>query len=1000
MKCALLLTATAGLCLFAQPSSQKMDEGYGKKIKEATTDPSFLTEFVDHLPLSDKVPTPEKYLGYIVGAPNRLTHVKEINGYLSELAKTSPRVKFSVVGKSEEGRDTGMVVISDEANLAKLARYKEITAKLADPRKISEADANKLIAEGLPIYWLNGSIHSTETGSPEMLMELAYRLAVEESAHIQAIRKNAIVMITPVIEVDGRDRMVDLYRYRKEFPNRPAPSLLYWGKYVAHDNNRDSMVMSLELSRIVMKTFFDFHPQVLHDLHESVPFLYISTGMGPYNAWLDPIVISEWQRLAYYEIEELTKRGLPGVWTHGFYDGWAVNYMFMAAQGHNSIGRFYETFGNGGADTRERTVPAAQTTRQWFRPNPPLPRVRWSQRNNVNYQQSGVLLGLNFVATHKEEFLRNFYIKSKRSVAKGTTEGPAAWVLPADDPRPVEVAEMLNLLKAQGVETHKLSQEIEVKTKTGTAKYPAGSYVIRMDQPYSRMADMLLDTQYYNVNDPNPYDDTGWTFGPLRNVKTNRVTDVAILKAGMTEVQGEIKVRGKVEGSGVAYIINHNADNTLASFRFAMKDVKMLAAEDAFQAGGRSFKTGSFIIPDSSGLRAKLESAAAQYGFNAFGVAEMPKVTTHPLAVPRVALVHTWVNTQDEGWYRVAFDNLKIPYTYISDHVLRDTANLRDKFDVIVFGPARGTSQRVLNGVQGREPIPWKESPLTPAMGNSPDQSDDIRGGMGLQGLVNLQKFIEAGGLFVTIGSNASIPIDFGMADGVSITPTRELRARGSVISTNFADRKSPIAYGYDEKLAVYFNQAPVFNTNPLGALGGGGGGGGLAALAGGAGGGPTRASGRGSATDPDVIQGRPYVEPPAAPRPTRPGEDPPIPEEIAEQVRASLPPPEMMPRTILRFGPENELLISGMLAGGREMANRPAIVDVPKGKGHILMFANNPMWRHETQGSYFLLFNALLNYDNLGVGRPAVPAGGPGGGRPSSTAGGEDQDQQPEEQH
>ncbi len=992
MKYALLVTL-ASLALWSQSASQKLDEGYGKKIKEATTDPSFLTEFVDHLPASDKVPTPEKFLGYIAGAPNRLTKVKDINAYLAEVAKTSPRVRFTVVGKSEEGRETSMVVISDEANLAKLARYKEITAKLADPRHLTDADANKLIAEGLPIYWLNGSIHSPETGSPEMLMELAYRLAVEETPFIQAIRKNSIVMITPVIEVDGRDRSVDLYRYKKEFPNKPAPSLLYWGKYVAHDNNRDSMSMALELSRIVMKTFFDFHPQVLHDLHESVPFMYISTGMGPYNAWLDPIVISEWQRLAYYEIEELTKRGMPGVWTHGFYDGWAVNYMFMAAQGHNSIGRFYETFGNGGADTRDRTVPATQTSRAWFRPNPPLPRVKWSQRNNVNYQQSGVLLGLNFTATHKEEFLKNFYLKSKRAIAKATTEGPAAWVLPADDPRPVEVAEMLNLFKLQGIETHKLAQAAEVKTKTGAMKVPAGSYVIRMDQPYSRLADMFLDTQYYNVNDPNPYDDTGWTFGPLRNIKTVRVTDASLLEASMTEVRGPVKVGGKVEGTGVAYVINHNAENTLASFRFALKDVKMLAAEDSFTVDGRTFKTGSFIVPDSNGLRSKLEAATAEYGFHAYGVAEMPKVASHALAAPRVALVHTWSNTQDEGWYRIAFDKLKIPYTYISDHVLRDTANLRDKYDVIVFGPVRGSSQRLVNGVQGREAIPWKDSPLTPSMANSPDQSDDIRGGMGLQGLVHLQKFVESGGLFVTVGGNASIPIDFGLVEGVSIQQTRELRVRGSVVASVFSDRKSPIAYGYDDKLPVYFNQAPVFNTNPLGGFGGGGGGGGGAAN------GATpagRASGRGSLTDPDVIQGRPYQEPPPPQAAPRPGEDPPIPEEMAEFLRGSLPTPDQMPRTVLRFAPANELLISGMLAGGAELGNRPAVIDVPKGKGHIVMFANNPMWRDETQGSYFLLFNALLNYDNLGVGRRAGPPAG--GGARTPTAGGDgdpDQDQE-----
>ena len=971
----LIAGALLGSLIGLSQPAQKMNDAYAAKIKEYTTDPSFLTEMVDHLPMSDTVPSPDKVLGYVVGTPNRLTYVKDIMNYMSVLARASPRVRYKVAGKSEEGRDTGLVLISDEANLAKLARITEITAKLADPRKLTDADAKKLIAEGIPLYWLNGSIHSPETGSPEMLMELAYRLAVEESPMIQNIRKNSIVMITPVIEVDGRDMMVDRYRWMKENPSKAAPPLVYWGKYVAHDNNRDSMVMSLNLSKIVMKTFFEFHPQVLHDLHESVPFMYISTGMGPYNPALDPIVISEWQKMAYHEIEEMTKRGVPGVWTHGFYDGWAVNYMFMAAQGHNSIGRFYETFGNGGADTRMRNVPANQTSRTWFRPNPPLQRVNWSIRNNINMQQSGVLIAMDYAATNKEEFLGNFYLKSKRSVAKATTEGPAAYVIPANDPRPGEAAEMMNLLKAQGVEIHKADQEFEVAGKGGAKrKFPAGSYVVRMDQPFSRMADMLLDTQYYNVNDPNPYDDTGWTFGALRNVETERVTDTAVLKAPMSLTDGPAKVKGGVQGSGVAYVINNNAEISLASLRFALRDVPMMAAEDAFKVGDQSFNIGSFVVKADGDVRSKLDAAAAKLGVTAIGVAEMPKVAMHALAVPRIAMVHSWLNTQNEGWYRIAMDTAGVPYTYISDHKLRETANLRDKYDVIIFGPTPGNSQRIVNGMGGKDPIPWKKSAITPNMGDAPDSTDDMRGGMGLQGLVNVQKFVEEGGLFVVVGANGSIPIDYGLVDGITITASRELRARGSVLMSSIADKKSPIAYGYGDKLAVYFNQAPIFNVSLTGGGGGFGGGGGGGAF----GAEPVgRPSGRGTLTDPDVVQGRPYVAPPERPA-TRPGEEPPMDPDQAEAMRAFMPTPEMRPRVIVRFAAdEKDLLVSGMLAGGRELVGKPAVIDAPRGKGHILMFAINPMWRHETQGSYFLLYNAMMNFDHLDVGRPAGGADG-----------------------
>ena len=818
---------------------------------------------------------------------------------------------------------------------------------------------------------LPGSIHSTETGSPEMLMELAYRIAVEESPFIQAIRKNVIVMITPTLEVDGRDTMVDLYNYRKANVGKRVPGLIYWGKYVAHDNNRDSMGMALALTRNQMSIFLDFRPTVLHDLHESVPFLYVSTGTGPYNAWLDPIVVSEWQDLAYQEVEELTKRGVPGVWTHGFYDGWAPNYMFYVANGHNSIGRFYETFGNGGADTTDRVV-GAQSNRDWFRPNPPLARVKWSLRNNVNLQQSGILIAMNHVANNKEKFLGNFYLKSKRSVAKAKTEGPAAYVLPASETRPTEAADLVNLLKLQGVEVHKLNAEAEVKE----GKFGAGSYVVRMDQPYSRMADMLLDTQYYNVNDPAPYDDTGWTLGPLRNVKTVRVKDEKILTAAMTMTNGPAKVTGKVDGTGTAgFVVNHTAESAIAQLRYRLKDVKFSSAQAAFKIGEKNFNAGSFIIKNEGNpadTAARVTAEVTALGLTAIAVDKIPEVASHAVSTPRIALVHTWINTQNEGWYRIELDRLGIPYDYISDQELAGVQNLRDKWDVIIFGPVGGNAQSIVRGTpkfsESEAPIPWKASALTPNMGLSPDQTDDIRGGMGIQGIANLNKFVEGGGLFVTVGGNASIPIDFGMTAGVSIQESSTLRARGSVINATFADRGSPIAYGYDQGLAVYFNQAPLLQVGGAGGgFGGGGGGGGGA----GGGAGAGRPTGRGTVNDPDVVQGR--KPPDVAPAPGAGGGG------FGGGAQQPQPPASSQPRVVLRFAAANDLLVSGMLAGGADLANKAAVVDVPVGKGHVVMFANNPMWRHQTHGSFSLLFNAILNYDNLGVGR-AAPAARPAG--------------------
>jgi hypothetical protein len=1011
----MLLWAFATYAQAQSPCEIKDYADYTRQIRENTTAPTFTTELVDHLPWSSCVPAPDAFLHHIIGAPNVLDHVADINAYMRLLASKSARVKVFSIGKSEEGREMLIVAVSDEQNIANLDRYRQITARLADPRGLSDAEAQKLIAEGKPIYWASGSIHSPETGSPEMLMELAYRLAVEDTPFIQKIRKDSIVLITPVAEVDGRDRMVDVYGYRKKHPDSTPLPLTFWGHYVAHDNNRDGMTLTLALSRNMMNAFLGWHATVFHDLHESVPYLYISTGTGPYNAWLDPIVISEWQEMAYHEIEEMTKRGVIGVWTHGFYDGWAPNYMFYLANGHNSIGRFYETFGNGGADTRDRTLPPASTSREWFRPNPPLAKVKWSARNNINMQQSALLFGLNNVAGNGQKFLYNFYLKGKRSVDKARREGPAAWVFPADDSRPGEQARLLNLLKAQGVEVHRAKKEIRVpsaeppaarpeagegprprpRTATDSAAgaaseprpatpketvFPAGSYVVRMDQPYSRMADMMLDTQYYNPRDPRSYDDTGWTLGALRNVKTTRVVDVAILDAPMDKVEGDLRVPGGVKGSGKVYLLAHNTDNALATLRFRLADVSMEAAEAPFEAEGAKFRAGTFIVRDdgkndgksndgnNKDLRSRLEQAAKELGLTLVGSGAEIKVATHPVGVPRLALMHDWRSTQNDGWFRIALENLKVPYTYIADTAVRETPDLRAKFDVIIVPPMGGSLNAMLRGLPMRgDTIAWKNTPDTPNLvAPGVDSTDDMRGGLGYSGLVNLEKFVSAGGLLVAITSSAALPVQGGMTDMVSIAEPRTLQAPGSVLLTNVEDKKSPIAYGYDDKLYVYFREGPLLRVST--GFGGGAGQGGPGGPGGEAPAG--RASGRGTAADPDVIQGRQYVAPERPTRRTPAEEELYVSDEAQEIARYSLPPREKFPRVILRFAPERDLLLSGMMVGASEVADKPAVIDVPHGTGHVVLFANNPMWRDETGGSYFLLFNAMMNWDHLDAGR------------------------------
>src|SRR5947208_867074 len=385
---------------------------------------------------------------------------------MRRLEKASPRVKVYSIGTTEEGREMIAVAVASEQIMAKLEQTRTRLEKLGDPRIINmdDAQAEALVNATMPIYYITGTIHSPETGAPTALMELAYRLVVDDHEYIKSIRNNLITLITPVIEVDGRDKMVDVYKWHLAHPGQNWPGLVYWGKYVAHDNNRDAMGATLKLTQNVLKTWQEWHPQVLHDLHESVPYLYDNTvGDGPYNAWIDPILAEEWEMIGWHNVSEMTKFGMPGVFTHGNFDTCSPGYLMFIAASHNGISRLYETFGNAGADTVERTLSPAEYARRWYKQNPPLPKAKWSQRNNNNYEQTALLVSLAHFAANGKYFLHNFYLKSKNSILKPQQAGPAAYVFPADDPRPGGQAELLRLMQAQGCEVHRATAPFSVK---------------------------------------------------------------------------------------------------------------------------------------------------------------------------------------------------------------------------------------------------------------------------------------------------------------------------------------------------------------------------------------------------------------------------------------------------------------------------------------------------------------------------------------------------------
>jgi hypothetical protein len=958
-RCAFVATVLASLVAAPASAQQTNDAEYTARIRELTpTDPhwKFTTELVDHLPASATVPSPLKVLGYVPGTIGKLSRTEDLNRYFRALGAASPRVKVFSLGMSEEGREMIIAAIADEATIARLDDYRAMAAKLADPRGVSDVERTRLIHEAKPIYWLSGTIHAPETGSPEMLMELAYRLAVEETPFVQEIRRNVITLITPATEVDGRNRIVDLIEEEKQLKlGRGGIPTIYWGKYIAHDNNRDGLMMSIKLTQNMNTGFLHWHPTILHDLHESVPFLYTSTGTGPYNDEFDPIVVDEWHTLAYQEITELTKRGLPGVWTHGFYDGWAPNYMLGIAQFRNSLGKFYETYTSGGADCQIVKLAAAATSKEWDRPNPPVNGVKWCIRSNINYQQSGVLVALNYVARNHDTFMENFSLKATRMVERGKRTAPYAFVIPHDQRHAAEAGDLVNYFRKIGSEvqvatsdfaTHAMPAVLErgligggagpggaaaagagarpdsaapAKDSLRPVTVHAGDWIVRMDQPYTALVRTVLALQRFRPDDPSPYDDTGWSLDQLRQVTALTIADSSVLTKPMRMLDADVTVGGSVAGSGSTLAVRPVGDWRSATLPWKVGGTEVSVADSAFTVGGSLFPAGTYLLANS----AAAQDAVRQLGLAATALSSTPGVRTHRIALPRIAFIHTWIETQNEGWVRHALEEMGVPFTYMSTQRLREPG-LLDRFDVVLFPHVNGPSTAVVNGRAMVGPaIPWKRTPLTPNIGVI-DSTDDIRPGMGFDGLAALKQFVERGGLLITEGNSSRIPIDFGFNPTVSIAPTPRLLARGAVFRAQVMERTSPILYGYDESVfPVYFNTAPLF-TVATGAAGQGG-------------------------------QGETVDE--ASRKVAQNVLDPAIERAVTAQ-RA---------RVILRFVPKvDSLLVSGLLDNGSEMAGRAAVVDAPLGRGHMLLFGIRPMWRYETQGSYAMVLNAMLNWNAL----------------------------------
>src|SRR3984893_10005351 len=677
------LTASSSTNQFAPDAPEP---GSVEAITKATTDPHFLSPWVSYLPQSSTVESPQKFLGRIPGAPGEFVDSGRAYTYCRALAASSPRVRIFTIGRSEEGRDIVMLAIADEAGIRDLDRLKAATAALADPRRTDQAAAEQLIATSRPIYYSNAGLHSDETGSTEAMLELAYRLAASETPMIQGIRSQLVVLINPVSNPDGRDKVVEwFYRYLKGETDRaslPRMSPPYWSKYTFVDINRDTHQQTHETTKAVHRMFHEWHPTVVHDLHESVALLMSWNGTGPYNPNVDPITYSEFLEFSFHEVEALTALGMPGVWTWNFGEGFAHLFLDSVAMNHNAIGRGYETFGNGTAETLVRTLTAEETSPEWYRVLPgPTGEFQWSARDNVNYNETGMLAALDYTATNSHELLRNFYNKSVHSYRKGVEEPPYAFIIPEDQGDPLRVAQLILRLQKQHIEVSRVTSPVKLKE----GEFPADTFVVRLDQPYRNYAVDLLAPQHYPKDGSEPYDDVSWEFPANYHLQAIPTADASIRNSSMKLLDDVPHPQGKIAGGGPVFLLKDTGQESFLEARYRLANFSIEIAERSFTAVGADYPTGTWILPMQAGLTDTLQQLSTDLALDFSSVPRTPEVPRHTAKAPRLGLWVPWADTDSIGWIRYSLDQRKIPYTYVRDEDIR-AGNLHAKFDVLLYG--------------------------------------------------------------------------------------------------------------------------------------------------------------------------------------------------------------------------------------------------------------------------------------------------------------------------
>ena len=689
---------------------------------------------------------PTDFFGFEIGTDGELARYPKVVEYLKHLADRSDRVRYQERGTTTNGHPYVLITFSSAANLDRLDRLIEINHRLADPRGLAETDSHALAREGVPFYFLYATIHSTEVGNGQTIIQIAHRLASEDSPEIQEILDNTVVLLVPSQNPDGQVLVVDhWYKTKGTRYERTYPDLYH--RYTGHDDNRDWFMFTQIETRLAIDVHREFKPQVTHDMHQmgsTGARIFVPPFKDPYDPNIHPLLTDGQARLGIAMASALVAAGKKGVVYNEQYDLWTPARQYMLYHGQPRIlteiasARLADPLFNPAGEDQ----PLGPQESRW---NFPVPYDKgvWRLSDIVEYGRVAVFAALEHMAKYRTQWLENFYRVHRDWVERD--EAPYAFVISADQRDPFETYELLQILHFGEIEIHRARAPFDA----GGRRYPAGSWVVQLAQPYGSFAKTMLEKQvypdlrYYPGGPPiPPYDVTAQTLGLLMGVDVDAIdepvhADLDLLDA-VTPPKTSVPSR-----PGWAYVVSPSSNaGFLAAARLQAAGVPVFRAADGFDTSdGERLEPGTWIVPPTDEAARVLERTAEETGLIVTTADRAPAVDGYRLKAPTRVGLWRAANNMPAGWMMWLFEQYELQHQIVSS--LDFEGDLADTYDVIVL-PAGTTRDRIVNGLD-----PERH-----------DESWRWAHGIGESGWEKLRQWVQDGGTLVALGNAVSTARD------------------------------------------------------------------------------------------------------------------------------------------------------------------------------------------------------------------------------------------------